>query len=64
MFGKFAADNFSVPLSNSGIQKSKKAIEKTLKAEIARQIWLEEGYFLIVNQTDREVQIVLNDISK
>ncbi|MGJ8660734.1 MAG: S41 family peptidase [Bacteroidota bacterium] len=63
-FGKFAEENFAVPLSKTGLVKSKKAIEKTLKAEIARQIWLEEGYYYIHNQTEPEVQVVIKDLHK
>jgi carboxyl-terminal processing protease len=63
-FGEFSSINFAVPNSNSGMAKSKTAIEKTLKAEIARQIWLEDGYFQIRNLSDSEVQIIFKELSK
>tara|TARA_R110000737_G_scaffold352345_1_gene398012 strand:+ start:2880 stop:4472 length:1593 start_codon:yes stop_codon:yes gene_type:complete len=63
-FGNFASENFAVPYSSVGMAKSKSAIEKTLKAEIARQIWLEEGYFEIRNLSDPEVQRVFKELLK
>lgn len=63
-FGKFASSNFGIPNSSSHLAKSKLAIEKTLKAEIARQIWLEEGYFQIKNLSDQEVQKAFKELSK
>jgi carboxyl-terminal processing protease len=63
-FGNFASTNFKVPVSTKGLNLSQKAIERTLKAEMARQIWLEEGYFYIQNQTDKEVQMAVKNLSK
>ncbi len=63
-FAMYAADDFEVPFSQQGWSKSQPAIAKALKAEIARQIWLENGYFFIANQTDPEVQLVLKKMTK
>jgi carboxyl-terminal processing protease len=63
-FGDFAYTNFAIPYSIKGMTKSKTAIEKTLKAEIARQIWLEEGYFQVRNLSDPEVQTVYKELLK
>jgi carboxyl-terminal processing protease len=58
-FANYAAKNFAVPYSPKGMTMSQKAIANNLKAEIARQIWLENGYFYISTQTDNEVQFIL-----
>lgn len=63
-FAVYAEDNFAVPYSAKGFAQSQNAIARALKAEIARQIWLENGYFYILNQTDNEVQVILNKMSK
>jgi len=49
-------------VDKGGLKTSKNLIKQTLKAEIARQIWLENGYFKITNTTDNEVQKALKII--
>lgn len=61
-FLMYAENNFAIPYSPKEVGKSKRSIAKSLKAEIARQIWLEDGYFFINNQTDKEVQLVLKSL--
>ena len=34
------------------------------KSEIARQIWIEEGYYRIVNSEDKEISAALKEIGK
>lgn len=63
-FGKFAEDEYAVPYALKDIYANQKALEQTLKAEIARQIWLEEGYFQVANQNDTEVRRVMQDLAK
>jgi hypothetical protein len=48
-----------IKIDRVGLKTSKNLIKRTLKAEIARQIWLENGYFKITNTTDNEVQKAL-----
>ena len=43
---------------------SKSLLLKTIKAEIARQIWIEEGYYRIINTDDKEVNSALREIDK
>jgi hypothetical protein len=38
---------------------SKTLLKQTLKAEIARQLWTEDGYYSVINQYDKEVQRAL-----
>jgi carboxyl-terminal processing protease len=61
-FVKFAEKEMKVKKDASGLKHSKSLIERTLKAEIARQIWLEEGYYRIVNRSDNEVQKALSEL--
>jgi carboxyl-terminal processing protease len=55
-FVRFAEKEIKVKQDKQGFTHSKALIAKTLKAEIARQLWLEDGYFRISNKTDNEVQ--------
>jgi carboxyl-terminal processing protease len=55
-FTSFAAKEYKVKIDPKGLAHSKKLIERTIKAEIARQLWLEDGYFQISNKIDNEVQ--------
>lgn len=61
-FVRFAEKELKVKKDSASLKISKKLIERTLKAEIARQIWLEDGYYRIVNQTDKEVQRALSEL--
>ena len=46
-------------VDNKGLNLSKTLIKQTLKAEIARQLWTEDGFYSVVNQFDKEVQRAL-----
>lgn len=61
-FVRFAEKEMKVKKDPAALKISKKLIERTLKAEIARQIWLEDGYYRIANQTDKEVQRALSEL--
>ena len=61
-FTAFAEKEMKVKRDNSGLKKSRELIRRILKAEIARQIWLEEGYFQIMNQYDNEVKEALKTL--
>ena len=41
---------------------AKKKIAKLLKAEIARQIWTEEGFYRIINPLDNELNAALKEL--
>jgi len=55
-FSLFAEKEMKIKRDKKSLDGSKTLIARTLKAEIARQLWLEDGYFQIVNQTDNEVK--------
>jgi carboxyl-terminal processing protease len=50
--------------SKSELALSKNLIKQTLKAEIARQIWTEQGYFTVTCDYDKEVQKALKYLGK
>lgn len=59
-FVQFAAREMKVKTDRSGLKHSKDMIRRQIKAEIARQIWLEDGFYRVVNQKDKEVQRALS----
>ena len=54
-FVRFAEKEMKVKRDPAALAHSKKLISQSLKAEIARQIWLEEGFYRVVNRFDKEV---------
>ena len=63
-FLKYATKNVHIPFDIAGLSKSKKFIQITLKAEIARQIWTEEGYYRVINELDKEMQTAIRTLEK
>ena len=63
-FLKYSQKNALVPIDFAGYAKSKKFIQLTLKAEIARQLWTEEGYYIIINELDKEMQTAILNLQK
>lgn len=61
-FVRFAAKEYKITKDDKGLAHSKELIARTLKAEIARQLWLEDGYFRITNKKDKEVHEALNQL--
>lgn len=55
-FAKYAEEHNDVPVNEEALKKSRKLISTVLKAEIANQIWMENGYYRVINTTDKEVQ--------
>ena len=60
-FTIFAEKQFKVPFNAKEYQHSKKNIAKILKAEIARQIWIEDGYYKVINPLDNELNAALKE---
>ncbi len=63
-FAVFAQKEMKIQIVKSELNHSKKLIAKTLKAEIARQLWLENAYYKIVNQEDNEFQKAISTLLK
>jgi carboxyl-terminal processing protease len=55
-FLKYSEKEFKVKVDQEDLKISKNWIKNFLKAEIARQIWTEEGYYVVMNQFDKEFQ--------
>ena len=55
-FTRFAEKEYKIKMSEKDFKLSKQLISTTLKAEIARQIWVEQGYYQLYNEHDVEVQ--------
>lgn len=51
----YAEKNDKVKLDKQGFENSKKLIAETLKSEIARQLWVEQGFYIVTNGADKEV---------
>lgn len=60
-FLKFSEKEFKVKVNQEEVKVSKELIKTFLKAEIARQIWTEDGYFIVMNHADKEVQQALKN---
>ena len=63
-FLKYAHKNVHIPIDPVGLARSKKFIQITLKAEIARQLWTEEGYYTVINELDKEMQAAISTLEK
>lgn len=63
-FIRFSEKEIKVKQNKKDLAHSKALIVRTLKAEIARQLWLEDGYYHITNKTDNEVQKALKYLNR
>jgi carboxyl-terminal processing protease len=58
-FVSYAEKNHKVIRNQKEYKKSYELIRRALKAEIARQLFLEQGYFTVITKYDNEVQRAL-----
>jgi carboxyl-terminal processing protease len=58
-FVNYAQKYHNVKVDEKGLSISKTLLKQTLKAEIARQLWTEDGFYSVINQYDKEVQRAL-----
>ncbi len=63
-FTAYAEENYQIPLNKKGFNTSKEVIRYNLKAEIARQLWTEQGYYTVVSTFDSEVKKALQYLKK
>lgn len=61
-FLNYAQKEFKIAIDQKGLRMSKSLIKLFLKAEIARQIWVEDGYYTVVSQDDKEVKAALQQL--
>jgi len=59
-FAAFAEEEHDITKDAAGMRQSKKRIQQSIKAEIARQIWLEEGVYQLRDDYDNEVQTAIS----
>ena len=55
-FAKFTEKEMKIKRNSAELKHSKRLIAETLKAEIARQLWMEEGFYQVFNSTDNEFE--------
>ena len=60
----YAEKTYNVKPNNIELKRSKRYIINNLKAEIARQLWSEEGYYRVVNKQDNEISSALRQLIK
>lgn len=58
-FVKFAEKELKIKRDEKQINTSRLLIERHLKAEMARQIWIEEGFFRIISHDDSDIKRAL-----
>ncbi len=63
-FTRYAEKQLNVPFILNEYKHSKNNIAKLLKAEIARQIWTEEGFYRALNPFDNELKAAIIEVSK
>lgn len=63
-FTSYAAKNYKVKFNPSAFSRSQKLIAENIKAEIARQLWTEEGLYMVLNTQDQEVKAAIEQLKK
>ncbi len=58
-FAAFGESEYKIKKRPDSLKQSKKIISKFIKSSIAQQLWVEEGYYRVVNATDKEVLAAL-----
>lgn len=53
-FAQFAEKEAKVRKDPAALKRSKTIISRFIKSSIAQQLWTEEGYYRVINQTDKE----------
>jgi carboxyl-terminal processing protease len=61
-FVQFAKTEHGVSINRRELDHSKEVIKRVIKGEIARQIWVEQGYYQVSNSEDSEVQSALKEL--
>ncbi len=58
-FAAFGESEYNIKKRPDSLKQSEKIISKFIKSSIAQQLWVEEGYYRVVNATDKEVLAAL-----
>lgn len=54
-FVAFGESEYRIPRQPASLEYSKRVISKFIKSSIAQQLFIEEGYYRVINETDKEV---------
>lgn len=52
----YAQKTFAIPIMSDQLAQSNALIKRALKAEIARQLFIEDGYFFVLSASDNEIK--------
>jgi carboxyl-terminal processing protease len=63
-FTKYAEKNYKILFNAAGFKTSKEVIRYNIKAEIARQLWTEQGYYSVIAQFDKEIVKAIKHLKK
>ncbi len=63
-FVNFAQRELKIKKDETAINKSKSLIVNTLKAEVARQLWIERGYYFVQNSNDADVKKAIQELKR
>ncbi|MDG1333298.1 MAG: S41 family peptidase [Crocinitomicaceae bacterium] len=58
-FSSFGESEYQIPRQPAAMEYSKSIIAKFIKSSIAQQLFVEEGYYRVINETDKEVLAAL-----
>ena len=58
-FAAFGESEYKIQKRPDSLEYSKNIIAKFIKSSIAQQLWVEEGYYRVINETDTEVQAAM-----
>mgnify|MGYP002621558406 CR=1 FL=1 len=57
---KFAEKELKIKPNEKQIKQSRTLIERYLKAELARQVWIEQGFFKVLSKDDSDIKRALD----
>lgn len=63
-FVSYSVKYFKVKVQKGELAHSKRLISKIIKQEIARQLWIEQGYFIVSSPFDKEIQKAISILKK
>ena len=61
-FTAFSEEEAGIKLRPSDLEVSESLIKRTIKGEIARQLWVEQGYYRVQTETDTDIQEAIKSL--
>lgn len=62
-FTAFSEEEAGIKLRPSDLEVSESLIKRTIKGEIARQLWVEQGYYRVQTETDTDIQEAIKSLN-